>query len=66
MMICKHCNTQMAEGFGIGSNGLRITNKGMINSEPVAELKCAVCPECGSAELYVEDPGKIKALMIKE
>ena len=49
----------MTEGFKVGSNGLRITGGGTLGT-PAAELKCAVCPECGYAELYAEDKDKIR------
>jgi hypothetical protein len=49
----------MIENFKISSNGLRITNKAFFSS-PIAELKCAVCPECGYSEMYVDDLKKIK------
>ncbi|MBR1740111.1 MAG: hypothetical protein IJ737_07450 [Ruminococcus sp.] len=59
MRKCLRCGNEMTEGFKVGSNGLRITGGGTLGT-PAAELKCAVCPECGYAELYAEDKDKIR------
>ncbi|WP_294754631.1 zinc ribbon domain-containing protein [uncultured Ruminococcus sp.] len=59
MRTCLRCKNNMIENFKISSNGLRITNKAFFSS-PIAELKCAVCPECGYSEMYVDDLKKIK------
>ena len=61
MRICERCSKPMIEGFSAGSNGLRITKEGF-NQAPVAELKCAVCPQCGKAEFYIADQEKLKLI----
>ena len=59
MKKCLRCGKEMTENFKIGANGTRITEAGMAQT-PLAEPKCAVCPACGYAELYVEDPQKFQ------
>ena len=50
MRTCLRCKNNMIENFKVSSNGLRITNKNLVSST-VAELKCAVCTECGYSEM---------------
>ncbi len=65
MRTCLRCKNNMIENFKVSSNGLRITNKNLVSST-VAELKCAVCTECGYSEMYVDDISKIKIINNKE
>lgn len=65
MRECLRCNTTMIEGLQIGSNGTRIVKDNILKNS-TAEIKCAVCPECGYTETYVEELEKIKELVKKE
>ena len=62
MRICERCSKPMIEGFSAGSSGLRITKEGFFSQAPLAELKCAVCPQCGRAEFYIDDQEKLKLI----
>ena len=65
MRICERCGVQMLEGFSSGSHGIRLTRDGLLDRTPVAELKYAVCPQCGKVEAYVEELDRIKELAEK-
>ena len=43
--------------------GVKVTHQGIFK-ENLGELKCAVCPECGYTETYVQDTSKIKKLVL--
>lgn len=61
MRECIRCNEKMIENLKIGSNGTRIIDP--YQKEVVGEIKCAVCPQCGYTEIYVEELAKIKKLV---
>lgn len=69
MRKCLRCHAQMAENLEIkvkgGAYGIKVTQQGILKDN-LGELKCAVCPECGYTEIYVENTDKIKKLMKKE
>jgi predicted nucleic-acid-binding Zn-ribbon protein len=44
-----------------GGYGVDVREKGMFKSS-VGKLKCAVCPECGYTETYLEDTARLKKL----
>jgi predicted nucleic-acid-binding Zn-ribbon protein len=44
-----------------GGYGVDVREKGMFKSS-VGKLKCAVCPECGYTEIYLEDTARLKKL----
>ena len=65
MRECIRCNSVMVENLQIGSNGTKIVKDNILKN-PIGEIKCAVCPECGYAETYVENLEIIKELVSKE
>ena len=47
-----------------GAYGIDVREKGMFKNA-LAKIKCAVCPECGYTETYVDDTEKIKKIAVK-
>lgn len=64
MRHCLRCEKEMVEDFDIkvegAAYGLKVTEQGILK-ESLGKVKCAVCPECGYIEPYIEDLSKIKA-----
>lgn len=50
--------TMMASSGGFG---IEVREKGLLKGS-LGKIKCAVCPECGYTEAYVDNTEKIKAL----
>lgn len=48
-----------------GGYGIDIRERGMFKSA-IEKIKCAVCPECGYTETYVENIEKIKKMLNKD
>ena len=44
-----------------GGFGIEVREKGLLKGS-LGKIKCAVCPECGYTEAYVDNTEKIKAL----
>jgi hypothetical protein len=44
-----------------GGFGIEVREKGLLKGS-LGKIKCAVCPECGYIEAYVDNTEKIKAL----
>jgi len=69
MRKCIRCNQNMLENLEInvsnGGYGIDIREKGLFKNS-LGRIKCAVCPECGYLETYIDDVTKIKNLSIKE
>ena len=69
MRKCLRCEKEMVENLEImvsnGGYGIDIREKGMFKSA-IEKIKCAVCPECGYTETYVENTKKIKLLIKKK
>lgn len=67
MRKCLRCNTKMVEDLDVKVEGradrIKITEEGIFKSN-LGILKCAVCPECGYTETYIEDTSKIKKLVL--
>lgn len=65
MRKCLRCETEMVEDLSVmvtnGGYGVDVREKGMFKSS-VGKLKCAVCPECGYTETYLEDTARLKKL----
>lgn len=65
MRKCLRCETEMVEDLSVmvtnGGYGVDVREKGVFKSS-VGKLKCAVCPECGYTETYLEDTARLKKL----
>ncbi len=48
-----------------GAYGVDVRQKGMFKAS-LGKIKCAVCPECGYTETYIEDTENIKKLTAKK
>lgn len=62
MRKCLRCSTKMIEELDIRTNdalGLAVAEKGLFKTT-LGKIVCAVCPECGYVEIYVENSGKIR------
>ena len=68
MRNCLRCNTVMVEDLNVmvtnGGYGVDVREKGMFKGS-LGRLKCAVCPECGYTETYIDDLQNIKKLIGK-
>lgn len=68
MRKCIHCDVEMVQDLSVmassGGYGLDVREKGIFKGS-LGKLKCAVCPQCGYTELYVEDTEKIRGLLEK-
>lgn len=62
---CPRCNVEMIENFDIkvegAGYGIKITQQGLFKDN-LGKVQCAICPECGYMETYIEDTSKIKKL----
>ena len=69
MRRCLRCEIEMVEDLAVmvsnGGYGIDVREKGMFKSA-IEKIKCAVCPECGYVETYVENTEKIKTLIKKD
>lgn len=69
MRKCIRCNLEMVENLDVKvegrADGIKITQQGIFK-ESLGKLKCAVCPECGYTETYIQDTSKIKKLDKKD
>ena len=68
MRKCLRCGTEMVEDLTVmvtnGGYGVDVRQKGMFKGA-LGRIKCAVCPECGYTETYIDDTEKIKNLINK-
>lgn len=66
MRKCLRCETEMVENLlpivSNGGFGLDIREKGLFKGS-LGKIKCAVCPECGYVETYIDTTEKIKELI---
>ena len=66
MRKCLRCETTLIEDLSLmvsnGGYGLDVREKGVFKTT-LSKIKCAVCPECGYTEMYVENTEKIKQLI---
>ena len=69
MRKCLRCENEMVENLEVmvsnGGYGIDLREKGMFNNA-IEKIKCAVCPECGYTENYIENTDKIKKLVEKD
>lgn len=68
MRKCIRCETAMVEDLNVmvsnGGYGIDVREKGMFKGS-LGKIKCAICPECGYTETYIENPDAIKKLAVK-
>ena len=68
MRKCLRCESEMVENLEVmvsnGGYGIDVREKGMFKNA-IEKIKCAVCPNCGYVESYIEDTKKIKELVNK-
>ena len=66
MRKCLRCEAAMVEDLEVmvtnGGYGIAAKEKGMFKKS-LGKIKCAVCPECGYTETYIDDPKNIKNLI---
>ena len=69
MRKCLRCEATMVEDLSVmvsnGGYGVDVREKGMFKGS-LGRIKCAVCPECGYIETYIENPVTIKKLIQKD
>ena len=69
MRKCLRCDTEMAEGLDVkvegGAYGIKVTQQGIFQDN-LGKFKCAVCPECGSTEIYIQNTSKVKKLKVNQ
>ena len=69
MRKCLRCETEMVEDLTVmvtnGGYGIDVRQKGIFKGS-LGKIKCAVCPECGYTEIYIDDTTNIKKLMNKD
>lgn len=65
MRKCIRCNTEMVEDLDVKvegrADGIKVTKQGIFK-ENLGRINCAVCPECGYIETYIQDKSKIKKI----
>ena len=68
MRKCLRCESAMVEDLTVmvtgGGYGVDVREKGMFKKS-LGKIKCAVCPQCGYTETYIEDTESIKKLTEK-
>lgn len=69
MRKCLRCEAAMVEDLSVmvtnGGYGVDVREKGIFKSS-LGKIKCAVCPECGYAETYIDNPESIKKLVAND
>ena len=69
MRKCLRCDADMLEDLNVmvtnGGYGIDVREKGMFKGA-LGKIKCAVCPECGYTEMYIDGLEGIKRLSKKE
>ena len=64
MRKCLRCDTEMVEDLDVKVEGDTRSRVGIFKDN-LGKFKCAVCPECGYTETYIQDTSKIKKLALK-
>ena len=66
MRKCLRCETEMVEDLSVavsyGGYGIDVRKNGIFKT-PLEKIRCAVCPECGYTEMYVEATESIRKLI---
>ncbi len=69
MRKCLRCDVEMIENLDVkvegACYGIKVTQQSIFK-ENLGKFKCAVCPECGYTEMYIEDTNKIKRLVTEK
>lgn len=69
MRKCLRCESQMVEDMAVMVTnkhiGIEVREQGMFKM-PLEKIKCAVCPNCGYVETYVETSYFIRKLAEKD
>ena len=68
MRKCLRCETVMVEDLIVmvtnGGYGVDVREKGLFKGS-LGKIKCAVCPECGYTETYIDSPESVRKLITK-
>ncbi len=68
MRKCLRCETTMVEDLAVmvtrAGYGVEVRESGVFKGS-LGKIKCAVCPECGYTETYIDNPENIKKLAEK-
>lgn len=63
MRVCKHCNSNMIEGFDLkvegARYGIKISKGNGIFLKRLEKPKVAICAKCGEISLYIENVGDL-------
>ncbi len=69
MRNCLRCNTKMVEDLDVkiegATYGIKITQQGLFKNN-LGKVCCAVCPECGYIETYIQDTTKVKKILLSK
>ena len=69
MRKCLRCDAAMVEDLAVmvtnGGYGIDVREKGLFKGS-LGKIKCAVCPKCGYAETYIDNPESINKLIAKD
>ena len=68
MKKCLRCEAAMVEDLNVmvtnAGYGIEVREKGFFKGA-LGKIRCAVCPECGYTEMYIDEPENIKRLAEK-
>lgn len=63
MRKCIRCEIEMVEDLTVmvtnGGYGIDVRKKGLFGVS-LGKIKCAVCPQCGYVETYIDNPENVK------
>ena len=69
MRKCLRCDSEMIENLEVmvtnGGYGIDVREKGLFKTS-LGRIKCAVCPECGYTETYMDNPESVRKLISKD